>query len=249
MRQTCCECRSDLTLVCSPVELELLVGHYGIPRSKLALAPFFAPPSPFAPASSSSQLSIQTHFQYSQCSTKHTDWKVPEQQLVSKQLQQAGIGHETSPQLTEGLEESSVGRLTLQSMQALMSQHGQRRCPSFLERSNFMMIGNFRHPPNMDSVEWACKEVWPQLRHRLAGSSTCTEQPELHIYGSYPSGAAQRLHNPVSVLHVLQRKVHGIFPASLPASSSRLKRWEATCCCITDARFWRNVCCRKKACI
>lgn len=37
-------CRSDLTLVCSPVEQRLLVQHYGVPPAKLALAPFFVPP-------------------------------------------------------------------------------------------------------------------------------------------------------------------------------------------------------------
>lgn len=36
--------RCDLTLVCSPVELELLCDHYGVPAGKLALAPFFVPP-------------------------------------------------------------------------------------------------------------------------------------------------------------------------------------------------------------
>lgn len=35
--------RSDLTLVCSPVEQSLLVQHYGVPAAKLALAPFFVP--------------------------------------------------------------------------------------------------------------------------------------------------------------------------------------------------------------
>jgi O-antigen biosynthesis protein len=35
--------RCDLTLVCSPVELELLRDHYGVPAGKLALAPFFVP--------------------------------------------------------------------------------------------------------------------------------------------------------------------------------------------------------------
>eukprot|EP00887_Chlorella_sp_A99_P006444 scaffold3.g6444.t1 len=38
--------RSDLTLVCSPVELRLLRDHYGVPAHKLALAPLFYAPSP-----------------------------------------------------------------------------------------------------------------------------------------------------------------------------------------------------------
>ena len=34
-------CRSDLALVCSPVELELLQSRYQVPACKLQLAPFF----------------------------------------------------------------------------------------------------------------------------------------------------------------------------------------------------------------
>ncbi|KAK9839692.1 hypothetical protein WJX81_006431 [Elliptochloris bilobata] len=36
--------RSDLTLVCSPVEMALLQGRYGVPADKLCLAPFFMRP-------------------------------------------------------------------------------------------------------------------------------------------------------------------------------------------------------------
>ena len=36
--------RSDLTLVCSPVELALLRDRWGVPADKLVLAPFFFPP-------------------------------------------------------------------------------------------------------------------------------------------------------------------------------------------------------------
>eukprot|EP00889_Picochlorum_renovo_P008561 jgi/Picre1/35591/NNA_003052.t1 len=32
---------------------------------------------------------------------------------------------------------------------------------SFGERQDAMMIGNFRHPPNADSVQWACRVLWP----------------------------------------------------------------------------------------
>ena len=39
---TICLCRSDLTLVCSPVELQLLQAIYGIPKYKLCNASFFA---------------------------------------------------------------------------------------------------------------------------------------------------------------------------------------------------------------
>ncbi len=113
--------------------------HYGVPGHKLVLAPFFAPPSPYAPSAAAA---------------------------------------------------------------------GRQPCPHFASRRDFMMIGTFRHPPNMDAVEWACREVWPRIRHALAGAaggdgagggSSAGPPPELHIYGSYaPGSAAQRLHRPVS---------------------------------------------------
>lgn len=57
------------------------------------------------------------------------------------------------------------------------------------------MIGNWRHPPNLDSARWAATEIWPQLRAALPEGH---QDAELHMYGSYASGAAQQLHRPVS---------------------------------------------------
>lgn len=115
--------------------MRLLVGHYGVPQSKLVLAPFFTPPSPYAPAAAPAQ-------------HDHQQQQQPEP--------------------------------------------GRQPCLPWPARRHFMMIGNFRHPPNADSVEWAVEEVWPGIRAQLG------PDPELHIYGSYAPGGAQRLHKPVS---------------------------------------------------
>jgi glycosyltransferase involved in cell wall biosynthesis len=70
--------------------------------------------------------------------------------------------------------------------------------PSFKQRQHFMMIGSFRHPPNLDSVRWAVNEIWPLIRqnlqkHLLPGKRL----PELHIFGSYcPSSAQDEFHRP-----------------------------------------------------
>ena len=96
----------------------MLAGErYGVPRSKLVLAPFFAPPSAHAAAEAAAS--------------------------------------------------------------------------TFAERQHVLMIGNFRHPPNLDSVRWAATEVWPLVRRVMP-------HIELHVFGAYPTGAAQQLHNPVS---------------------------------------------------
>lgn len=106
--------RSDLTLVCSPVELKMLREDYSIPSEMLCLASFFAPPSP------------------------HAATPIP-----------------------------------------------------WSERQHFLMIGNFRHPPNFDSVKWTCQEIWPLIRKKLGKTA------ELHLYGSYAPQAAAELNNPV----------------------------------------------------
>ena len=133
--------RSDLTLVCSPVELKMLKEHYGIPSHKLALAPLFAPPSPHA-------------------------------------TRAAAAGAERS-QNSEGLNKS------------------------YSQRKNFIMIGNFRHPPNFDSVRWACRDIWPSLRKAVQAAAPQEPAPELHLYGSYAPQAASELHNPVSITSIL----------------------------------------------
>lgn len=60
--------------------------------------------------------------------------------------------------------------------------------PSFEQRQHFITIGNFRHPPNWDSVLWLKQAIWPAIRQRLP-------KAELHIYGAYPPPKATQLHN------------------------------------------------------
>ncbi|KAL0047950.1 hypothetical protein WJX82_003974 [Trebouxia sp. C0006] len=107
--------RSDLTLVCSPLELSLLQSLYCIPGHKLCNAPFFT----------------EAHSQ-------------PQ--------------HEST-------------------------------------RAHFMTIGNWKHPPNRDGVQWLCQSIWPAIRRQLPHA-------ELHIYGAHMSGAAQQYHKPAAGVRV-----------------------------------------------
>lgn len=102
--------RSDLTLVCSPREIDLLQDTFGVDKDLLIEAGFFNGASPLENASS-----------------------------------------------------------------------------SFDQRSNFMMIGNFKHPPNADSVEWACTDLWPRIRRQLGETLGLHDDalPWLDVYGSY----------------------------------------------------------------
>lgn len=59
----------------------------------------------------------------------------------------------------------------------------------FDARRGFATIGNFRHPPNMDSVRWLHGAVWPAVRRLLPDA-------ELRVHGAYPLAEATRLHDP-----------------------------------------------------
>ncbi len=58
----------------------------------------------------------------------------------------------------------------------------------FEERSNFITIGNLLHAPNVDSVLYLKKEVWPLIKKELP-------EAKLHIYGAYAPRQILELHN------------------------------------------------------
>ena len=63
------------------------------------------------------------------------------------------------------------------------------RMPTFEERRDFFCVGNFRHAPNWDGVQWLKTEIWPLVRKRLPDA-------HLHIAGAYASGEQMALHEP-----------------------------------------------------
>ena len=126
----------------------MLASRYGVPASKLVLAPFFAPPSPYDPAASMEG--------------------------------RAGAAAAAAAAAAAGTSYTATAAAA----------------PPFEERKHFLMIGNWRHLPNLDSARWACNEVWPALRQALAPEH---RDAELHLYGAYAAGAAQQLHKPVSM--------------------------------------------------
>ncbi|KGJ89756.1 glycosyltransferase [Colwellia psychrerythraea] len=60
--------------------------------------------------------------------------------------------------------------------------------PSYLQRQDFMAIGNFRHAPNWDAVLWLKQQVWPLIRKQLPNA-------KVNIYGAYPPPKATDLHD------------------------------------------------------
>ena len=64
-----------------------------------------------------------------------------------------------------------------------------QECVLFENRKDFILIGSFLHPPNLDAVRWCKAEIWPLIRQQLP-------EAELHCYGSYGERFAAELHAP-----------------------------------------------------
>ena len=70
-------------------------------------------------------------------------------------------------------------------------QPASQACPTladFNQRNGFAFIGNFRHAPNSDAVQWLLR-LWPHVRSRLPDAT-------LHIYGAYPGQQHMEMHAP-----------------------------------------------------
>lgn len=69
--------------------------------------------------------------------------------------------------------------------------------PSFSERKHFVTIGNFLHPPNLDSVRFIKESVWPHIRAKLKNT-------ELHIYGAYSSKKVKQYEDKKNGLYIME---------------------------------------------
>ena len=61
-------------------------------------------------------------------------------------------------------------------------------CKSYSERRDFVSIGNFLHPPNLDVVRYLKNDIWPRIRKKLP-------ETKLHIYGAYDTPNIKEMHN------------------------------------------------------
>ena len=71
---------------------------------------------------------------------------------------------------------------------------GDTRLRNYDERCDFVSIGGFKHPPNVDSVH-LLRRIWPRIRSLIP-------QVKLHIYGAYPTNEIQSMHNEKMGLYV-----------------------------------------------
>ncbi|WP_445666249.1 glycosyltransferase [Fodinibius sp. AD559] len=70
-----------------------------------------------------------------------------------------------------------------------MTDDEKNALPDFSDRSDFVTIGNFRHPPNMDAVRYLKKKIWPLIRKELPDARLC-------VYGAYVTQEAEQMHSP-----------------------------------------------------
>jgi len=74
----------------------------------------------------------------------------------------------------------------------------QSQWPSYEGRTGFMCIGNFKHPPNWDSVQYLKQTIWPLIRKQLPNA-------ELFVYGAYPPPKAMQLNKPTDGFYIKGR--------------------------------------------
>lgn len=79
--------------------------------------------------------------------------------------------------------------LYLPFMQEPISSEEKKQLPAFEERNNFISIGNFKHAPNVDAVQYLKNDIWPLIYKSLP-------EAQMHIYGAYPTPAILKLNDP-----------------------------------------------------
>ncbi|MEX0313172.1 MAG: glycosyltransferase [Allomuricauda sp.] len=68
--------------------------------------------------------------------------------------------------------------------------------PGFEVRRDFISYGNGRHAPNVDSINYLKKTIWPLIRKELPDAN-------LKIYGAYLPQQVQQMHNPKEGFQVM----------------------------------------------
>lgn len=68
----------------------------------------------------------------------------------------------------------------------------------FEERKDFIIIGNFLHEPNWNSIQYLKETIWPLIRKELPEANVL-------VYGAYPSQKVLQLHQPKDGFNIMGR--------------------------------------------
>jgi glycosyltransferase involved in cell wall biosynthesis len=64
-----------------------------------------------------------------------------------------------------------------------------KELPTFANRTGFVTIGSFNHPPNRDAIVYLKNEIWPHILHLKPDS-------HMHVYGSYMQAKDKQIEDP-----------------------------------------------------
>ena len=70
--------------------------------------------------------------------------------------------------------------------------------PQYVEREDFIFIGNFLHEPNWDCVKYLSEVIWPLIHSKLPNA-------KMLVYGAYPSQKVLELHKPKQRFFIMGR--------------------------------------------
>lgn len=82
----------------------------------------------------------------------------------------------------------SISKSILEYVPFLIEEDSLTAKNSFENRTHFISIGNLLHAPNVDSVIFLKKEIWPIIKNQIP-------EAELHIYGNYAPQQIIEMHN------------------------------------------------------
>ncbi|KAJ1448569.1 glycosyl transferases group 1-domain-containing protein [Pelagophyceae sp. CCMP2097] len=138
VRELAAVMRSDLNLVCSPIEMDLLENVYGVQRNKLALASFFA----------SEATPRETHSRRAAAFFDDVEDEAMDEPYVTS---------------TDANADAALANAAAASAQ----WKGFGFAKPFSARSHFVTVGTFRHSPNVDGLKYLKSDIWPKIRARL----------------------------------------------------------------------------------
>jgi glycosyltransferase involved in cell wall biosynthesis len=69
-----------------------------------------------------------------------------------------------------------------------MQQQVEEATRTYEDRCDFITVGGFKHPPNVDSIRLLKQRIWPRIRSYLPTA-------RLHVYGAYPTNEILSMHN------------------------------------------------------
>ena len=76
-----------------------------------------------------------------------------------------------------------------------VSNNNNDTSTTFHERKDFVTLGGFKHPPNIDQVKVLKYDIWPKILKEIPNAN-------LYVYGAYPHQSISKLHDERNGFHI-----------------------------------------------